>query len=231
MLKVILFDVDNTLLSFDEYVKESMKSGFEKFAIGAYEEEMFSVFNQVNAGLWQKIEKGETDFAQLQKNRWNMIFKRLGITADGEAFEKYFGECLFKSAIPVKGATELLKYLHGKYILCVASNGPYQQQVNRLKLGGMLHYFFDLFISEEIGSSKPSETFFNTCTDRLNFKLKQKIHPREIMIIGDSLSSDIAGGIRFGMQTCLYNPDKKIIEGEMKPDYQVTSLAEIKNIL
>ena len=88
MLKVILFDVDNTLLSFDEYVKESMKSGFEKFAIGAYEEEMFSVFNQVNAGLWQKIEKGETDFAQLQKNRWNMIFKRLGITADGEAFEK-----------------------------------------------------------------------------------------------------------------------------------------------
>ncbi len=231
MLKTILFDIDNTLLSFDEYVKESMKNGFKKFGIGRYEDEMFYIFNQINTGLWQAIEKGEIDFEELQKKRWNMIFECLGITADGEAFEKYFRECLFESAIPVDGAIELLKYLCGKYTLCVASNGPYLQQVNRLKVSGMLPYFFDLFISEEIGSSKPSERFFNTCIDRLNLKLEQEIQPCEIMIIGDSLSSDMAGGIQVGMQTCFYNPDKKSIPCEMNLNYHVASLKEIKNIL
>lgn len=231
MLKVILFDIDNTLLSFDEYVKESMKNGFRKFGIGIYENGMFNIFNQVNTDLWHAIEKGEIGFEELKKKRWNMIFERLGISADGIAFEKYFRECLFESAIPENGAIDLLKYLHGKYILCVASNGPYHQQVNRLKISGMLPYFSDLFISEEIGSAKPSKTFFNTCIKRLNAKTEQKIHPCEMMIIGDSLSADMAGGIQFGMQTCFYNPDKKPIPCEMNLNYHVTSLKELKNIL
>ncbi len=231
MLKVILFDIDNTLLSFDEYVKESMKNGFKKFEIGIYEDEMFYIFNQINTGLWQAIEKGEIDFKELQKKRWNMVFECLKISADGEAFEKYFRECLFESAIPIDGAIELLEYLRGKYTLCVASNGPYLQQVNRLKISGMLPYFSDLFISEEIGSSKPSERFFKTCIDRLNLKSEQEILPCEIMIIGDSLSSDMVGGIQFGMQTCFYNPDKKSVPCEMNLNYNVTSLKEIKNIL
>ncbi len=231
MLKVILFDIDNTLLSFDEYVKETMKSGFKKFEIGTYEDGMFSVFNQINTGLWQLIEKGKMDFKELQKKRWNMIFESLGISADGVVFEKYFRDCLLESAIPENGALELLEYLHGKYTLCVASNGPYIQQVNRLKISGMLPYFSELFISEEIGSSKPSEEFFNTCINRLNSKTEQKIQPCEIMIIGDSLSSDMTGGIQFGMQTCLYNPDKKTIPCGMKLNYNVASLKEIENIL
>lgn len=231
MLKVIMFDIDNTLLSFDEYVKESMKSGFEKFEIGLYEDRMFSVFNQINTGLWQLIEKGELDFEELQKKRWNMIFECLGISADGEVFEKHFRECLFESAIPEKGAMELIKYLHSKYILCVASNGPYMQQVNRLKISGMLPYFSELFISEEIGSLKPSEKFFSTCVNRLNSKTEQKIQPCEIMIIGDSLSSDMSGGSHFGLQTCFYNPDKKTIPCGMKLNYTVSSLKEIESIL
>ena len=126
---------------------------------------------------------------------------------------------------------ELLKYLYEKYTLCVASNGPYLQQVNRLKVGGMLPYFTDLFISEEMGCSKPSEEFFATCIDRLNSKLEEKILPCEIMIIGDSLSSDMLGGMKFGMQTCFYNPNNKPIPCEMNLNYNVTSLKEIKDII
>ena len=231
MLKVVLFDIDNTLLSFDEYVKESMKSGFEKFGLGAYEDGMFDVFNRINCGLWQLIEKGELSLSELEKKRWNMIFECLGISGDGVAFENYFRGCLFESAIPEKGATELLEYLQSRYTLCVASNGPYMQQVNRLKVGGMLHYFSELFISEEIGFSKPSVKFFDVCISRLNSKSTEKIHPSEIIVIGDSLSSDIAGGIQCGMQTCFYNPHKTAVPCETKPDYIVSSLDEIKNIL
>ncbi len=231
MIKVILFDIDNTLLSFDRFVIQTMKSGFEKFKIGIYKDDMFRVFNQINTALWQDIENGKIDLEELEKKRWNMIFERLGLSADGEAFEDYFKKSLFESAIPVEGATELLEYLNNKYILCVASNGPYLQQINRLKKSGMLPFFSDLFISEETGSSKPSENFFKTCINRLTQKFKQKIEPDEIMIIGDSLSSDIAGGIQFGMKTCYYNPNQKQNTTEINPDYIVKSLSEIKNIL
>ena len=208
-----------------------MKNGFEKFQIGIYEEKMFDIFNKVNSGLWHALEKGEISFEELKKKRWNMIFEHLGIKADGEAFEKYFRACLFESAIPMDGAMDLLDYLCRKYTLCVASNGPYLQQVNRLKICGMLPYFSDLFISEEVGSQKPSERFFYTCIDRLNLKSKEKILPCEVIIIGDSLTSDMAGGIQIGMQTCFYNPHQKPIPREMTLDYHITSLNEIKNIL
>lgn len=228
MLKVIFFDIDNTLLSFDEYVKESMKNGFAKYQLCAYEDEMFAVFNRINNTLWQDIEKGEMNFEELQQKRWNLIFEELGISFDGLIFEEYFGKCLFESAIPEKGALELLEYLHGKYILCSASNGPYLQQVNRLKISGMLPYFSHLFISEEIGSSKPSEDFFRTCLKRLNLNMHHEIQPHEIMIVGDSISSDIMGGIEFGMKTCFYNSRKKLIPNGLKVDYEVTSLEEIQ---
>ena len=231
MIKVILLDIDNTLLSFDDCVIQTMKSGFEKFKIGIYNDDMFRVFNQINTSLWQDIENGKIDLEELEKKRWNMIFERLGFSADGEAFEDYFKKRLFESAIPVEGATEMLEYLQGKYILCAASNGPYLQQINRLKKSGMLPFFSDLFISEEIGSSKPSGKFFKVCINRLAHKLKQEINPDEIMIIGDSLSSDIVGGIQFGIQTCYYNPKQKTIMSEIKPDFTVTSLSEIKSIL
>lgn len=231
MLKCILIDIDNTLLSFDEYVKETMKKGFEKFGIGVYNDEMFFVFNQINTDLWQSIERGEINFGELQKVRWNRIFERLGFSADGELFEKYFRDCLFNSAIPEDGAMDLLKYLFDKYTLCVASNGPYHQQVNRLKISGMLPYFSHVFVSEEIGYSKPSEEFFNECISRINMKSIQEIKPSEIMIIGDSLSSDISGGIRVGIQTCFYNPYDKLIPSTLNANYNVKSLNEIKNII
>lgn len=230
-MKAIFLDIDNTLLSFDEYVKDAMKSGFPQFGIDRYEDGMFAVFNRINSGLWQSLERGEIDFEELKKNRWNLIFAELGIKADGEVFEKYFRDRLFDSAIPENGAMELLRYLDGKYILCAASNGPYHQQVNRLKIGGMLPYFSHLFISEEIGFQKPSEDFFRVCMRRLNESASQKILPHEVMVIGDSLSSDMAGGIRFGTQTCFYNPAGKPIPADIKITHSVRSLGDITHIL
>lgn len=231
MIKVILFDIDNTLLSFDKFVIETMKRGFLKFGIGTYEDNMFPIFNKINSALWQEIEKGTLTLSELKKKRWNLIFSELGINANGEEFEKYFRQCLLESAIPIEGSNEVLEYLFGKYILCVASNGPFNQQIKRLKLCGMFQYFFDLFISEEIGFSKPDKEFFKALSERLNYKLKQEIKPCEILIVGDSLSSDMTLGLNFGMKTCFFNPNKKIIDKNLKLDYEISSLIELKQIL
>ncbi len=231
MPKVILIDIDDTVLSFQGYVRESMESGFEAFGIGPFEEDMLSVFHQVNSVLWRRLEKGTLSFEELKKIRWNLVFEKLGISADGVKFEEYFRSRLFDSAILVDGAMELLEYLNGKYILCAASNGPFLQQKNRLSVGGVLEFFTHLFISEEIGHSKPSKEFFSVCLDRLNQGAENFISPRDVLIIGDSLSSDIAGGLAAGIQTLFYNPEEKEIPPEIKPDFVVNTLAQIRNIL
>ena len=230
MAKVIFLDIDDTLLSFEGYVREAMKNGFEAFGIGPFENEMLSVFHKVNSELWHKLERGELSFENLKKIRWNLVFEALGFQADGVKFEEYFRTYLFDSAIPEEGALDLLAYLKGKYALCAASNGPYNQQVNRLKAGGMLPYFSHLFISEEVGYSKPSPEYFAVCMKRLN-EGKEVYLPQDIIMIGDSLTSDMAGAKNAGMKTVFYNRKKQAIPSEMRLDFVVESLYEIEKIL
>lgn len=231
MIKAVLIDIDNTLLDFDAYVKNSMKDGFQKFGIRPYEEYMYDVFEEINTKLWREIEDGTLTFNELIKVRWNKIFDALGISFDGWEFEKYFRDCLYDSAVPIEGSKEILKYLSEKYIVCAASNGPYDQQIHRLEIAGMAPYFSDFYISEKIGASKPSEVFFDHCITSLNSMGKGEILPSEIMMIGDSLTSDMAGGVASGMKTCYFDRNKKGKTNGLKLDHIVTKLEEIKNIL
>ena len=100
MIRVVFIDVDNTLLSFSGYVRESMKNGFALFGLPPYEESMFDVFNRVNGGLWKQLEQGTLTFEELIKIRWNKVFEALNIVCDGVAFEDYFRKQLFTSAVP-----------------------------------------------------------------------------------------------------------------------------------
>lgn len=229
MPKVIFLDVDDTLLSFDGYVREAMQTGFEKFGLLPYEDWMFSVFTKENNALWHKIEAGDLTLKELRKIRWNLIFGKLGINFDGPTFEDFFGEHLYDSAICEHGALELLEHLHERYVLCAASNGPYEQQVHRLEIAGMLSYFDEVFVSENIGASKPSKEFFDEAFLRLNKNRETPFTPKDALMLGDSLSSDMAGGRAYGMQTCYYNRKNEPVSPENKPDFVVTSLDEVKN--
>ena len=209
-MKAIFLDIDNTLLSFDEYVKHSMEEGFAHFGLKKYEPGMYETFTKVNNTLWQRIESGTLSFTELEKIRWNRVFQALDIAFDGVVFEKYFRESLYESAIPEEGAYELLENLQGKYIICAASNGPYDQQVHRLEIADMKKYFDYIFVSEKLGASKPSPTFFDRAFEEINRDRKTIIMPEECMMFGDSVTSDIEGGLRYGMKTCLYRRNKKL---------------------
>lgn len=209
-MKAIFLDIDNTLLSFDEYVKHSMEEGFAHFGLKKYEPGMYETFTKVNNTLWQRIESGTLSFTELEKIRWNQVFQALDIAFDGEAFEKYFRESLYESAIPEEGAYELLNDLQGKYIICAASNGPYDQQVHRLEIADMKKCFDYIFVSEKLGASKPSPTFFDRAFEEMNRGRKEIILPKECMMFGDSVTSDIEGGLRYGMKACLYRRNKKM---------------------
>lgn len=228
MIKTIFFDIDNTLLSFDGYVKQTMKEGFREFGICEYDENMFDTFTKVNNSLWHRIEEGTLTFDELIKIRWNNIFASLGVDFDGVEFEKYFRSRIFDNAIPIGGAYDLLGYLKGRYVLCTASNGPYAQQINRLKVGKMLDYFDFNFISEDIGHQKPTKEFFDECFRRMNAGRENAILPSESLIVGDSLTSDIKGGTDSGMKTCYFNFKSLPVPDNAAPDHVVESLEEIR---
>ena len=203
-MQMIFIDIDNTLLDFDAYIRQTMREGFAHFGLKPYEPYMEAVFHRENGKLWRQIEQGTLTFAELEAIRWDRVFTALDIAFDGQVFEKYFRAALYDSAIPVDGAMELLEALHGKYPLAVASNGPYDQQLHRLEIGGMKPYFDYFFISEHAGAAKPAPAFFDYAFRELNENRSVPILPQETLIIGDSLSSDIAGGLQYGMKTCYY---------------------------
>ena len=231
MIRVVFLDIDDTILSFSGYVKDAMKKGFSEFGLGEYTEDCYRAFEEINNRLWRKIETGELTIDGLRKIRWKLIFGKLGISYEGEEFERWFRKYLFSSAIPMPHAREVIEYLAEKYCVCAASNGPFDQQFNRLRVGGMLDFFDLIFISSDIGAQKPSKEFFDVCFERLREYGINDLLPSEAIIIGDSLSSDMAGGIGYGRKTCFYTRGGEARCERKDIDYIIGDLIELKKIL
>lgn len=225
MIKALLIDIDNTIIDFGKSSALAMKLSFEERGL-CYNDTVYTVFHQVNDGLWQQIEQKTFAKERLREVRWNLIFERLGIDADGEEFELIFKKYLAKCAEKVDGAEEMLSYLKGKYILCAASNGPHFEQFSRLEECGLLQYFDHVCVSEDAGADKPDEKFFEYCMSKLC-----GISRNEVMIIGDSLSADIRGGKRFGLKTCFFDFKKQGNITSGSADMMIKDLCEVRDIL
>ena len=224
-VKVILIDIDNTLLDFNRGSEASMMKCMAHFCLPV-PEGMYATFKRVNDGLWHRIEKGTLTKDELHKIRWGLVFEELGIDFDGVTFETEFLETLKYSSVPVDGAFELLRYLGGKYKVCAASNAPSVQQRSRLKNCGMLEYFDELFISEEIGHPKPSAAFFDACFERLG-----GVGRDEVVMIGDSLTADIYGGKEYGLMTIWFNFEGREVPSDLGETAVVGKLLEIECVM
>ena len=158
-IKVLFLDIDNTLLDFDAGAAWAMNLCFKKAGL-EYRPEMFSVFKEENNKIWRRIELGELTMDDLFYVRWQTVLRHLGLTADGVEMEKEFRRLLHLSAVPVDGAKEILEYLYKKeYCLCAASNGPYDQQINRLKSADMLNILHTVLFLRQLGQINPAGSF------------------------------------------------------------------------
>lgn len=225
MTKIVLIDVDDTLLDFHACAGESMACVLAQYGL-PYPEHLLETFTRINNGLWQALERGEITREKLHAVRFDLIFREMGIPLSGPEFETRFRNELKSAAIPVEGAQELLAYLAGKYTVCIASNADEKQQRARLTRAGLLPYVEHLFISQALGADKPSREFFAGCFAQLPGAL-----PEEAVMIGDSLTADIRGARDFGLRTIWFAPQGGTAQAADAPDYTVRSLAEICNIL
>ncbi len=226
MVKAVLFDIDDTLLDFSEGAKYAMEQSFMKFNL-KFEEFMFPIFIHTNNEYWQKLERKEITKNELYGHRWFTIFDKIGIeNVDGFEFEQHFRFYIENSFQKVEGAEEILRYLAPKYKIFAVSNGPHNQQINRLENAKLLGYFTEIFTSEFIGFEKPNKEFFDAC-----FAKMQDILPSEAVLIGDSLTADILGGVNYNIPTIWSNSKNKSAREDITPTHTVKSLLDIKNYI
>ncbi|MDO4324844.1 MAG: YjjG family noncanonical pyrimidine nucleotidase [bacterium] len=222
----LFFDVDGTLLDFDAAEREALGLLLRDRGI-EIREEYIQCYHHINASMWKMLERGEITREKLQSERFVQFFDAVGLKekADGEE-NRIYRNYLSQAAIPIAGAQAVLQELGSRYPLYVVSNGNTQVQYGRLGICGFQKYFRQIFLSEEIGYTKPDKRFFEECLRQLPDMKRE-----EILLIGDSLSSDMAGGRNAGIDTCWYNPTGILRDETIPVTYEIQDLRELCALL
>jgi putative hydrolase of the HAD superfamily len=221
----LIFDADGTL--FDFHLGETTalqlttrKHGFE------YSSHLHTVYNAISAELWGQFERGETTLKDLRVTRFKRLFRELGIGAEPENFNIDFMSDLGRQTQLLAGAEDVVRELSSRFRLLLATNGIAVVQRPRFARSSIRKYFEDVVISDEIGVAKPQTGFMEEAFTRMGEPQKS-----EVLMIGDSLSSDIAGGVNFGIETCWFNPNALPLDGFPKPTFVIEDLTEIFDIV
>lgn len=220
----LFLDLDNTILDFDMAEAQAIKTVLKMHNLPC-NEEIVKKYSEINLSFWKRFEKGEIKREDIFENRFVKLLEFLGKDGDVSQIAKDYFFALSEGYFTVDGAEEILSYLKSKgYKLYITTNGVSITQYKRIKNSGVEQYVDGVFISEDTGHQKPEKEYFDYILGKIPEKDKSKI-----LIIGDSQSSDILGGINSGIDTCWYNPLKG--NGKYKTEYEIADLIEIKNIL
>lgn len=223
MIKAVLIDIDDTIFDFEKCSKNSFLKTLEKFNL-KFKEEDFSYFNKINDILWTKQKLGEINIKEVFIKRDYLMGKYFNLDIEKGLFNDLFVKFLYDEIEMVDGIEDLLLYLSDKYKIFTASNGIFKMQENRLKKSNLDKYFDNVFVSDKIGFEKPDKKFFQKIMDLTKFSND------DLIMIGDSIKSDIIGAKNSKIKSIYFNKeDKKITDKNFT--YQVKNLSEIKKIL
>ncbi len=225
MFEFVFLDADDTLLDFLQTERAAITESFLRFGLEPTDA-LIRRYSAINKACWERMERGEITRDRVLIERFEILFGQLGADIDPHMFEGVYQALLGQHAFLVEGAEDILAYLRPKYKLYIASNGVAATQDSRFRDAGLTGWFDGIFISERVGHHKPEKAYFDACFAQIpGFR-----HDRAI-IVGDSLSSDIQGGINAGIATCWFNYRRRPARDDIRPDYTVGSLEELKTIL
>lgn len=221
----ILFDADGTLFDFLKSEREALILTLRRFSVDV-DEDGIKLYSQINDSLWKALERGEITKDVLRVRRFELFGAEYGFTCDFDALSYAYTDELTEQMFMLEGATEVCRSLSEKYRMYIVTNGIEYVQKKRFELSPIKDLFDGLFISGEIGYEKPDIRFFNVVEERIPDFSKEKT-----IIVGDSLTSDMKGGLNFGIDCCYYNPDGRKVPDDMAIKYTITELSELLEIL
>jgi putative hydrolase of the HAD superfamily len=222
--KWLLFDLDGTLFDYDKGEKIAFQQTFNDFTLN-YQDEYLKIYDSINKDLWKKFELGEIEVSVLKVERFELLLNKIGHKRNAAEFSKKYQTNLSNCTYLLDGVEDLLSEVENCYKMMLITNGLKEVQRPRLKNSNIKNYFSDIVISEEVGSAKPDKKIFDKAFEKMNAPEKS-----EVLMIGDSLTSDIAGGINYGLDTCWLNSNKQS-SNSFKPSFEINKISELKNIL
>ncbi len=223
--KLLLFDADGTLFDYNRAEAWSLEQTIQELGI-QFSESIKSIYRDINHKLWTDFERGVVTIAEIRVERFRKLLFSLQCNADPAAVGERYLSYLGKSGFLIDGTIELLDALYGKIPLALITNGITETQYGRLAASGIGKYFDPIIISGEVGSQKPDPAIFESLFKKAGFHHKDKA-----LIIGDSLTPDMQGGINFGIDTCWYNPEGIPSNPEIPVTYEIRELSELLKII
>lgn len=219
----LLFDADNTLFDFNLAEVKALENAFHDFGY-AYNGSTGDIYRTINKRVWEQLELGEITAKELRTARFSQLFAAIGIDGEPEPFSEAYLRHLANCGDLVAGAEALIQQVNQDYRLGLITNGLSDVQRPRLATSPLEPYFETITISDEIGVAKPDPGIFDVAFAQMG-------HPQKtaVLIIGDSLSSDMQGGLNYGIDTCWYNPGGK--ETDLPVTYNIQRLEELSAIL
>lgn len=225
MLRTIFLDLDDTILDFGAAERAAIARTFTRVGLPATEA-LMQRYSELNQLQWEAFERGELTRDAVLVRRFALLLEELGSSLDPAAVEDVYRGYLSVGHYFVEGAEALLACLAPEYDLYLASNGVADTQYSRLESAGISHYFKNIFISETTGHHKPERAYFDYC-----FAHIPGFDPQAALMVGDSLTSDILGGIRAGIRTCWFNRKRRPPRPDIRPDFEVHALRELPALL
>jgi len=223
--KWVMFDADGTLFDYDKVEVVALESTYEEMGL-AYDVAQARIYRQINADMWLDFEQGRISQRRLRTKRFELLFDAAGIQCDTEEFSQRYLANLALGTDLVDGAESVVKSLHGRVGLLLITNGLSDVQRPRFARSTLGQYFPNVVISEEVGVAKPDPKIFTIAFGQMGNPDKG-----DVLIVGDSLTSDIAGGSLYGIDTCWFNPGRKPREPGLEIRYEIAELAELLEIL
>jgi 2-haloacid dehalogenase len=223
--KWLMFDADGTLFDYDKAEATALRRTFREVGC-RYDPAFHGAYRQINAELWLEFERGGISQGRLRIERFERLFKAFDIGCDTQTFSACYLRNLAKGADLVDGAEEVIKALAKKVGLLLITNGLAEVQRPRFARSALQTYFADVVISEEVGAAKPRQEIFDVAFQRMGSPAKN-----EVLIVGDSLTSDMKGGSDYGIDTCWFNPAQRSHDGATPIRYEIRNLAEVLSLV
>jgi len=225
MIEFLFLDLDDTILDFHKAERIALSKTIQDFGVEPTEA-VLSRYHVINKWHWEQLEKGTMTRAEVLEGRFVMLFAELGIKVEAQTVARAYEKNLSIGHYFLPGAEEAVEILSKTYRLFLASNGTASVQKGRMTSANLYRFFERVFVSQEIGHNKPSKAYFDAC-----FAQIPDFDPEKAMIVGDSLSSDIQGGINAGIKTCWVNPSHGAPKNGIVPDYEIEALHQLPALL
>ncbi|OWR27114.1 noncanonical pyrimidine nucleotidase, YjjG family [Saccharibacillus sp. O23] len=224
--RYLLFDADDTLLDFRRCEREALAGALNEAGIDLAYDDCLTCYSAINRALWLDYEQNKITQTELRGERFRRMFAQLGIGQDPEDFGALYLRHFAAGSFLTSDALAVCDALKPRFDLSIITNGIRDVQYSRIGGSELKDHFDHIIVSDDVGFAKPAPEIFDYALRQIGCEDKS-----QVLIVGDSLSSDIRGGSAYGIDTCWYNPEHAENRSGVRPTYEIASLTELLTLL